>query len=378
MRIAQLIDSLSVGGAQKLLVQFAQAVRDLDIELTVASLRPSRHGDLAGELEGLGVRVQNFPGRGLLDPLRAVRLFGFLRRGKFDVLFTHLTSANALGPLAGRLARVPTIATLHGLRVARPPRLRVVESWSLRHMATCTVAVGHAVAESHRETLFGARCVVVPNPVSRTRALPVDERIAVRRELIGTKSIMLASVGRLRPVKGFGDLLTAFAEVLRTHPGAALVIAGAGAMEAELRARIDSLGLRGHAHLLGIRDDVPRLLAAADAYVCSSHREGLPLSLLEAMEAGLPVVATDVGDVRSVVVEGTGLIVPPRDPRAMAHALRQLLDDPERLRALGASARRHVHESYRVDRWVERLVRLGMEAGASAGRIPVPDLNAPR
>lgn len=370
MRIVQLIDSLNVGGAQKLLPLFAQAVRDVDVELTVATLFPSRVGELAAELESLGARVRGFPGRRLLDPLRAARLIRFLRRGRFDVLFTHLTASNILGPLAGRIAGVPTVATLHSIAPA-PPRFQTFERWALRHVTSCNVAVGQAVAAAHRETVAGARCVVIPNPVEQTQPLADDDRLAMRRELIGTERVMLASVGRLRPVKGFADLLVAFAELRRSRPEAALVIAGTGPLETELRSRIDDLGLRGHAHLVGLRDDVPRLLAAADVYVCSSHHEGLPLSLLEAMEAGLPVVATDVGDVRSVVVDGTGVVVPPRDPDAMAGALRQLLEDSGRLRATGAAARRHVHHNYRVDEWARRLIELGAEVSGYADRLPI-------
>lgn len=373
MRIAQLIDSLTVGGAQKLLLQFARAVRDFDVELTVATLFPSQFGELAAELESLGARVRSFPGKSLVDPLRAARLFRFLRREKFDILFTHLTSANILGPIGGRIVGIPAIATLHSVSARPRSRRKVVESWTLRRLAKCSVAVGHTVAASQRERLAGARCVVIPNPVTQTAPLAERERIEIRRELMGTSSVMLASVGMLLPAKGYADLVAAFAELRRTHSDASLVIAGAGPLEQELRARVDALGLRGHAHLVGLRDDIPRLLAAADVYVCSSRQEGLPLSLLEAMEVGLPVVATDVGDVRSVVIDGTGIIVPPADPGAMTDALRGLLEDPDRSRVLGEMARKHVHQSYRVDEWVERLIRLGVEVGNHPDRLPILD-----
>lgn len=370
MRIAQLIDSLTVGGAQKLQVLFAHALRDLNVDLTVATLFPSQFGALVAELESLGVRVRTFHGRSVVDPLRAARLVRFLSSGRFDILFTHLTSANILGPLAGRIIGVPTIATLHSISDNYRSRIKTLESWTLRRAATCRVAVGPAVAATYHQRQGGARCVVIPNPVTQTAPLPPAERLEIRHELIGTKSVMLASVGMLLPVKGFGDLLAAFADLRRTHPEAGLVIAGAGPLEEELHAHIDALGLRGHAHLIGLREDVPRLLAAADAYVCSSNREGLPLSLLEAMEAGLPVVATDVGDVRSVVVDGTGLVVPAGEPVALAEALRTLLDDTARARAIGATARRHVHQSYSVDKWAERLLQLAAEVCGHTDRLP--------
>lgn len=364
MRIAQLIDSLTVGGAQKLQVMFARALRDRDIALTVATLYPSRFGELEAELESLGVQVVALHGRSLFSPLRATRLVRFLRPQSFDVLFTHLTGANILGPVVGRISGVPTIATLHS--VVSLPRREGLERWTLSRMATCTVAVGNAVERAHKDRLRHTRCVVIPNPVEVNLPLPPAERRAMRRELIGTKEVMLVSVGRLIPDKGYPDLLAAFAAIRRTHPKVALVIAGAGALKEPLQAQIDSLRLRGHAHLIGLHDDVPRLLAAADAYVSSSHCEGLPLSLLEAMAAGLPVVATDVGDVRAVLVDGTGIVVPPYSPDALAESLRWVLENPERARTMGRTGQQHVRRSYGVDRWARRLVRLGAEVSQCA------------
>ncbi|MGH9381468.1 MAG: glycosyltransferase [Thermoanaerobaculia bacterium] len=367
MRIGQLIDSLSVGGAQSLQLMFAQAVQDRDVELTVATLYPSRVGELAAELESLGVRVVALHGRSLLDPLRARRLVRFLRRERFNVLFTHLSSANLLGPIAGRIAGVPTIATLHAISRPTLRTRETLETWALRRATTHCVAVGSAVAEAHRDRVAPASCVVIPNPVKEIPPLPRADRLAARRELIGTKQVMLVSTGRLKPVKGFADLLTAFAELRRTQPEAALVIAGSGPLEGELRAQILRLGLQGHAHLIGLCRDVPRLLAAADLYVNASHQEGMPMSVLEAMAAGLPVVATGVGDVRSIVVDGSGLLVPPREPHALAAALKRLLDNREQAAAMGTVARQYVRRNHRVDRWAERLLQLAAQVGRSTG-----------
>lgn len=372
MRIAALIASLSVGGAQKLQVMFARAMRDRDVELTVATLSPSRSGDLAKELESLGVRVVPLHARSLLDPLRAARLVRFLRRGRFDVLFTHLRPANILGAVAGKIAGVPTITTLHS--VSTRPARGALATWALRRATTCTVAVGQAIAEAHREKLGNARCVVIPNPVGQIPPLSPAERLATRHELVGGDRPLLVSIGRLVPEKGYPDLLAAFTELRRTHPQAALVIAGAGPLEEQLRTHIDGLSLQGHAHLIGLCRDVPHLLAAADIYVGASHSEGLPLSLLEAMAAGLPVVTTDVGDIGAVVVDGTGHLVPPHDPEALAAALKVLLEDPERARAMGAAARRHVRRNYSVNEWAERLLELGAEVSRRQPSPLPPDV----
>ena len=117
----------------------------------------------------------------------------------------------------------------------------------------------------------------------------------------------------------------------------------------------------GRVILLGVRNDVPRLLAAGDIFVSASHWEGLPVAVLEAMAVGLPVVATSVGDVPDVVVPGTGLIVPPHQPAALATTIRTLLDDPEQGRQLGMAGRAHVVRNYAIEAWADKLLKLYSE-----------------
>jgi glycosyltransferase involved in cell wall biosynthesis len=165
-------------------------------------------------------------------------------------------------------------------------------------------------------------------------------------------------VGRLAPAKAFPDLLTAFATLRQDHPTAALVIAGDGELRADLTAHIAQLGLQGHAFLLGSRNDVPHLLAASDLYINASHYEGLPLSILEAMSAARPIVATSVGDIPHVLVPGAGLLVPPAEPPALAAALRTLLDDPALGLALGRAAQSHVLHHYSPTAWFQQYLAL--------------------
>jgi glycosyltransferase involved in cell wall biosynthesis len=120
--------------------------------------------------------------------------------------------------------------------------------------------------------------------------------------------------------------------------------------------------LQHHVRLLGARNDVPQLLSASDVYVSASHWEGLPLTVLEAMAAGLPIVATGVGDVPRVVVAGTGVIVPPRDPSALAKALRNLLAEPERMRVMGQTAQAHIARHFNSTVWLDNLLAVYAQA----------------
>ncbi|MBI4768867.1 MAG: glycosyltransferase, partial [Chloroflexi bacterium] len=196
------------------------------------------------------------------------------------------------------------------------------------------------------------------------------ERAALRAEIAGDPTRpLLISVGRLTPPKAFDVLLSAFALVRSQKPEARLIIVGGGSLYDELAAQIKTLGLEGSAMLLGERDDIPRLLAAGDMFVSSSVREGLPLAILEAMTAGLPVVATRVGDVPEAVVAGTGALVPPGQPTALADAIASLLDHPGQMRAAGEAAQAHACRNYSTAQWFEQQLAVYQEICATPERL---------
>jgi glycosyltransferase involved in cell wall biosynthesis len=374
VRIVQVIDSLRVaGGAERLQRLFAEAVSDLDVELTIVTLRESQP-DAVAPIESLGVRVVAFPSRGFLSPTRAVRLLRFLRREAFDVIHTHLVRATILGVIAGRIASIPTVATLHNTRRNRRLRdgVRIAESRVLRHVADRVVAVGWETARAHRARLGGRPIEVIPNAVGEACSLSESERDVVRRELgVGADELLVIAVGRLHPQKAFGVLLRALQLVLEDGHPVQLRIAGGGPLEGTLRREVEQLGLGERVQLLGIRGDVPRLLAASDVYASSAAWEGLPIATLEAMAAGLPIAATAVGDVTNVVDSGCGILVPPGRPEALARALSRLLGDPALRLALGEAARARARVDYGVEVWARRLLAL------YEGLRPAPRGSAP-
>jgi glycosyltransferase involved in cell wall biosynthesis len=168
----------------------------------------------------------------------------------------------------------------------------------------------------------------------------------------------LLSVGRLEPQKGCFDLIESFALVHQKHPDARLVIAGSGSLESQVNSRINTLSLAQSVHMLGLRQDIPDLLAASDIFVSAAHWEGLPVASLEAMAAGLPLVVTSVGDLPRVVAPGTGLLVPPKDPVTLAASIVRLLEQPELRVELGAAARNHIERHYCANAWADRLLEV--------------------
>ncbi len=373
LRLAQVIDTLQWGGAQKMQLVLAQAMSG-EAEVTLLVLRSDVDATLRGELERLQVRVLTLNFRRLVDPAGLWRLVQVLRHQPFDVVHTHLTYANILGVVAGRIAGRPVIASLRSAGEDLPDRrraIRTLEAWVLRYGASRIMANGYAVADFRRPALGQRPIEVIRNAVSPGTDLSDGQRAALRRELTGdaARPLMIA-VGRLTPAKGFADLLDALVRVRGRHPAAALVVAGDGPLRAALEAQAAWLGLEGSLFFLGKRDDVPRLLAASDIFVSASHWEGLPNVVLEAMAAGLAVVATAVGEVPLLVTPTVGIVVPAQAPRQLAQAMETLLEDPGRRYAMGAAGRALVAQTYHLGVWRARMLAMYEAVLSTARRRP--------
>ena len=360
MRVAQLIDSLTVGGAEKLQVTFMRTALSRGIQPTLITFKAYPEQHYYRELKSMGVEIIEIKGRNLFDPVLFRKLIQILRERKFDVLHTHLTYAIILGGIAGRLTGTPVVASIHNLNSYRYS-WQYLESVSLRLFTDRRIAVGWMVAKTHqayaKSYIDRFPIDVVQNPVEPALNLSQKEKLAVRTEIGADPSrLLLVTVGRLGKSKGYDDLLDAVDELRRTHPHILLAIAGAGSYLDAITEKIKSLKLDEHVRLLGLRSDVPRLLAASDIYVSASHAEGLPISILEAMAAGLPVVATDVGDIPLIIKPEFGICVPAHQPGRIAAALRDLVENPEKRVSFGSKAREYVTQHHSPDVWLDQLL----------------------
>jgi glycosyltransferase involved in cell wall biosynthesis len=228
----------------------------------------------------------------------------------------------------------------------------------MRYLSSRIVAVGYRVAES----LGGDKLRIIPNGIPEPEPVSAEVRNKVRRELAGDSlAAIIIAVGRFAAPKGYEDLVDAFALLHRKDRRPVLVMVGEGRLLQSIRGRVESLGLQACVRMLGHREDVAQLLAASDLFASASHREGLPIAVLEGMMAGLPVVATDVGDMSRLVTEETGRIVPTHRPDLLAQALGELLAAPEMLHAMGQAAHRRAVLEYSVDLCVDRHIALYRE-----------------
>lgn len=371
MRVAIVIDSLKVGGAQRLISAFASNAAAHEIVPIVITLREDNAPFLVDSIRSAGIRLIALPRASLFDLRRYRHLVKLFKAEKIALVQTHLTYANILGSLAAHAAGIPAIATLHSIAVRKGWKavvLKWIENHVLRNYATRILAVGQVVADLNRRS-FGQRKVdVIPNGIPKPKFPQGLERERLRREITGNGSNpIVITVGRFSRAKGYEDMIEAFRILQQRAANPKLVMVGSGTTVDIIKEQIADLKLDQSVILTGEREDVPSLLALSDVYASSSHREGLPLAVLEAMMAGLPVVATSVGDIPNVVTEETGVVVPPHRPELLADALEDLLKNPKKREAMGQAAYRRAMNEYSVDAWMRKHLALYREVLSSNG-----------
>jgi glycosyltransferase involved in cell wall biosynthesis len=364
--VVALVDRLVHGGAERLAADIATR---LDPERFASTLCVSRWSDpahaaapgaperLRAAAEAAGVRFLGLARRGRWDLAAWRPLVRLLRSGEVQVLHGHMFGSNVWAVVLGRLTGIPVvIAHEHSWAFTGDRPRRLVD----RHVIGRGSDVLIACSQEDRrrmievERIAADRVLFLPNGIVGRPPTPGRD---VRRELgIAADAPVVGSVGALRPEKRFDVLLRAAAQLVPGWSGLRVVIAGAGAERSALEALARDVGLGQRAILLGPRDDVPDVLAAIDVAVTCSDFEGSPLSVLEYMEAGLPVVATRVGGLPDLIDDGVhGRLVPRRDPATLAQALDALLGDPARRRAMGEAGRQRRREQFEFDVMVERL-----------------------
>lgn len=341
----------SDGGAEALIHTMLRELAETDHRVTVVTLKVVRRADRAAA-EATGARVVALPAGFLWSPRRFVRLLRALRG--VDVVHTHLVGANILGTIAARLLRIPVVTTLHNARTRGDAHWYHgrLETLLLRHRSVRVIAVGSDTADARSRVLGDKPIHVLDNAVGDAPTISAERRGALRAEVMtDPTSALIVTVGRLEPQKAQHELIEAVGRLRAAGRAVELVIAGRGRLEAELRDRVATDRLDGIVHLVGSRRDARELMAVADVFALSSHWEGLPVALLEAMISTTPVVATAVGDVVRVVDETTGRVVPPADPDALAAAIAAVLDDPAAAGRRADAAAERVSREFGAAHW---------------------------
>lgn len=346
-RVALLIETDGPGGAETMFLTLAIALRARGLNVLPVVLSGGA-GWLSGRLRKSGFEVYQPRLRRAVDPAFIETLRAWFRERQIEIVHAHEFAMAFYGGLAAKLEGLPYVITMHGgTGYAKAMRRRLALSFIARNSrAIVGVSEGTALALATHLWFNRDRIKVVPNGVAKRPGDRKGTRIALG---IGEDERLILSVGNLYPVKGHIFLVEAAGLLSEdSHlPPWRLVVAGRGSEEQRLTDRIRQLDLANRFQLLGLRDDIPDLLAASDALVMPSLSEGMPMALLEAMFASIPVICTRVGGIPEVIESGiNGVLAEPANPESLAAAMKAVLVDPVGADAMARRARAFVDERY--------------------------------
>ena len=354
LKLLVVVDSLEVGGAERHVVDLVLALRREGHAVTVAC---SVSGSLAEPLEAARIPVCPIVGRIAKRRVSlpyALGLRKLLRRGSFDLVHAHVYSSAAASALATIGTGVPLVVTEHTEALWQGRGGKLFSPWMYRRVAR-VIAVSDAIRRRlvERDGVPAGKITVIPNSVPPTReahgdALPLPAGME--------EGPVVGVVARLQPEKGVTGFLKAAAHVAQAFPAARFAVVGDGPLRKELFGLAEDLGVRERVLFLGFRPDAQALIGMMDVVAVPSVSEGTPLVVLEAMAAGVPVVASRVGGIPSQLQSGKeGILVPPGDPRALGDAILGLLRDPERARRMGKAGRLSAATEFSHENMVRRV-----------------------
>jgi glycosyltransferase involved in cell wall biosynthesis len=361
IRVVHIVPMLCPGGAERVVVHIARGLNRQRYEPLVISFAGRLGCDLDRLLEGAGMEVRYLDKRRGFDHRMYYRLPAVLKECRPDIVHTHLHVFRYALPSLLKLKKTPLLHTVHNLAEREiEPRLRWLQRYALNH-GVVPVAVADEVAVSLRR-LYGIQCCrVISNGIpTDSYARPQTPRKDWReREGFTDTDVLFVCVARFAPQKNHALLLDAFHQGLASHPNVHLILVGEGVLREKLEEQAKHLGLDRQVHFLGLRSDIPDVLGASDAFVLSSDYEGNPLSLMEAMASGLPIVSTAVGGVPDLFESGReGILVQPGDVQGLSNAMTFLLGNPELRHFLGMAAARRAREKFDVSTMVQEYEAL--------------------
>lgn len=348
-RVAVLLPSMMVGGAERLVVEELSVLKN-DPRFAVELHLVFDEGPFFKSVASLGVPVHvwNAPHKSVRMIKAYADIVLYLRRTGCDILHSHLL--DGIGPLVGKLAGARVVATVHSDKPYSALERVVLATSDL------VLACGAQVKRNICGFIPATRVGILNNAIRKPENGSFRRNEVMRKYGFATESKLVLSLGRLIKLKGYDVLIEAFQRVVAEVPEAVLLIGGDGDELNRLNSMVASAGLDKKIRMPGMISDVHEVLAACDFYVNSSHWEGLPMTLLEAMAHGKPMIATSVGGNPEVVLDGvTGMLVPPEDHEKLAAAIISMLKDDDFRNKSGNEALALFTREFTIDRHCEAL-----------------------
>jgi glycosyltransferase involved in cell wall biosynthesis len=373
MKILHIISSSGMYGAEAVILNLSRILNERGDRSILAAFSNSSNPNLQlhERATAEGIESHVIPCSGQMDRSAVAAIRELARRTGADVVHSHNFKSDVYTWFALRGASVPIVATCHtwydtDLIVTLYGK---IDRFVLRSFAR-VVAVSGEVKQ--RLLKAGVRADKIRSVRNGIDLRPFEGVRPSLREATPDAAPIVGLIGRLAWEKGVDIFLGAAARVLAAYPDARFVVVGEGPDRDKLDRSLDELNIRDRVTLLGRRDDMPAVYASLDIMVSASRQEGLPMAILEGMASGLPLVATTVGEVPSVVQNGrTGILVPPQSTGDLADAVLALLRDPARRAAMGAAAKELIRDEYSAERMAADYLRVYNEAIATvAERAP--------
>lgn len=344
LKIVHVVSSLQIGGMEHFVVRLAAAQQKQGHQVSILALK---QGALLEEIYRLGLSASVLSGNKFQRIVQTLIFFG---KKSPDIIHSHNQTSLHYAHLGKRISQAPVVMTNHGQGMGSS-RTPSISEWN---KTDSIIAVSNAVADRMDRNLLGTKLETIYNGVEF--AAPQRSREVVRAELgIEPNQIIGIMVARIDHLKGHETLIDALSQLQGRSIPLTMLIAGDGTMRIEREQQAADLGLTSNeVRFLGFRSDVPDLLAACDIFVLPSLTEGLPLSVLEAMSHGLPIIATPVGGIPELVLDHEhGILVPVQDSSALAEALASLVSNPSQREIMGTASTERIQAHFTYPRMLE-------------------------
>ncbi len=360
IRVVHLVEDLTIGGLERVL---ATIVLNLDKRKYNVSVWCLREGGFFAQMlieKGIEVKIVHIASS--RNPTNIYRLYRLLRIGRFDIIHTHAYSAGTIGRVCAFLAAIPVIISHNHSVYGYYKRYHHFVEWLLSHFTDRIICVSDKVKKFSIETqrINSLKFLTIYNGIDEVSPTQEKPPSFLRKELgIPLDHSVICTITHLEEHKGVLFLIKAASLLLASRENISFLLVGKGSLMEELRALCTKFNIEQSVIFTGERIDIPEILSLTDIFVLPSIREGLGISILEAMSHGKPIIATKVGGIPEIVSDGVnGVLVPPRNPEALSSAIDELLTDREKRRQMGSQGRRICDQHFNTKAMINKIEML--------------------
>ncbi|MFH1612612.1 MAG: glycosyltransferase [bacterium] len=364
INILMVITSTGIGGAEKIFFQIIQGLDKKKYQIVVCSLK--KKGEIALELEKQGIKVislntfdkENF--WAVLDSFRIIiKLVFICLKEKINIIHSHLFRANIFSRISGKLVGIPVISSIHTLQSEKKYKLYLekISSFFVNKIIVVCQKIKDFMIEKAK--INPNKIIVIYNGINLQEFNIIVDKKKMYKELkIINEPYIITYVARLVLEKGHIFLFEAMKLILESYPNTILLIVGEGFLLNELKKITYKLEISKNVIFTGVKKNIPEILKITDIFVLPSLREGLSVSILEAMASSIPVIASKISGNQELVDENTGLLVPVKDSFALAKAIKELLDNKEKRIEMGKQGRIKVEKYFTCEKMVKEIENL--------------------